>query len=205
MSERRLPVYGIKGVAARAGECPGLLASIVFGLYAPRATERARCAKTLRLVSERAAGLLAPYAGDLVVALESSGRKTRTEAVRALEALVEVVPEALVGCAGELAVSMHDPHSPHVRRGAFRALALLVGGLPDRAPVVWPWLDEALRVNHGDTAYPELLEAATGEALEVAPAEARRRLAELAALDSTDTRPEVRRLARRLLEYAEPV
>lgn len=191
-----------KSLARRAAEDSGLLASVAFGLYADTAVERAHAARTLRLVAARRPEALVPHAGDLIVSLDRRERRTRVDAVRALEALVAVVPEAIFDGAGDLAVSLHDPSSAFVRRGAFRALAMLVGECPDRAPVVWPWLDEALRVHHGDSAYPALLEAATGEALDVAPREARMRLARLAALDVADARPAVRRIAERLLELA---
>ena len=189
-----------KALAYRALHDPGCLAAVAFELYADTALERANAARILRFVSRKRPELLVPYAGDLLVALDRPERRTRLDAVRSLESLVCIVPEALAAGAGEVAVSLHDPNSARVRRGAFRVLATLVGECPDHAPVVWPWLDEALRVNHGDEAYPALLQAALGDALEVAPHEARVRLARLAALDVGDSRPAVRRIARRLLE-----
>lgn len=192
-----------KDLARRVDSEPGLLVPVAFDLYSGSMLARANAARIMRFVSRRSPGLLVPFAGDLVDALDSSSRRVRTDAMRALEAIASVVPEAVSEGAGEVAVSLHDPASAHVRRGAFRVLATLVGECPDHAPVVWPWLDEALRVHHGDTAYPALLEAATGEALEVAPREARARLALLARLDAEDSRPAVRRIAERLLQFVD--
>lgn len=187
-------------LASRAGEEPGLVLSFVWQLYDRDRLHRGEAARALRLVAERRPLAVIAYVPDLVDALDRPERLTRYEAVAALEALAAGVPEAAWLVTSAIGMALHDPVSARVRRVAIRALAAVAEAAAEGPALVWPLLEEALRVQHSEPEYPALLAGAVAvlERASAAQPRSRRRLRALAALDEHDPRASVRRLARRI-------
>ncbi len=100
---------------------------------------------------------LKDYPDALADALERPEAQTRWEILGALEKIVDtdarVVDRALDGTTAAL----HDEDSGVVRLAAFRLLATYGATTETRSEKVWPLLDEAIRVYHGDSEFPQML------------------------------------------------
>jgi len=144
-------------VAAAAATDPKLLGDVVDALAGEDRRSRQAAARTVHAVAIHEPALLKPYAGELADALHRPESQTRWEVLGAFEKLVPVdarlVDKALPGAEDAL----HDDESGVVRLAAFRLLTAYGATTPTRSDKVWPLIDEAIRVYHGDAEFPQML------------------------------------------------
>jgi len=101
---------------------------------------------------------VAPYASDLIVAMQKPESQTRWEA---LEALSHIVPslkpedyqETIVGAE----LSLDDEESGIARYKAFKFLCALGAYTPELSRMVWTSIDEAIQCYHGDPEFQDML------------------------------------------------
>jgi hypothetical protein len=120
-------------------------------------SQRVLAARSVHQVAIHEPALLKDHAEDMADALEKPEAQTRWEILGALEKMVpvdaRVVDKAFTGTTAAL----HDEDSGVVRLAAFRLLTAYGGTTETRSEKVWPLLDEAIRVYHGDSEFPQML------------------------------------------------
>ncbi len=154
------------------------LAGLVYALGEPERRDRSRAAGILHEVSLLDAGKLVRHVGDLIDALDRPELQTRWEILGSLEELVGVNARLIDKALDPATVSLHDAESGVVRVAAFKLLAAYGATTARRAEKVWPLLDDAVRIYHGDSEYPAMLgaivtlvEGAAPEAIQAAAAD----------------------------------
>lgn len=163
MTARKTSSLGIelrgdkKELASAALEDPNYLAGLVYALGEPDRHERALAAGILHEVSLVDPKALERYADDLIDALDRPEIQTRWEILGVLEELVGVNARLLDKAIGPATTSLHDDESGVVRVSAFKLLAAYGATTARRAERVWPLLDDATRIYHGDPEYPAML------------------------------------------------
>lgn len=144
-------------LALEATKDPKLLAEVIAALAGEDRRSRQVAARVAHTVSIHDPALLKPYAADLTDALYRPESQTRWEVLGTFEKLVAVdarlVDKALDGAEAAL----HDEESGVVRLAAFRLLAAYGATTPTRSERIWPLLDEAVRVYHGDPEFTSML------------------------------------------------
>lgn len=136
---------------------PKALATVVESLSGDDRRARQAAARVVHGVALHDPALLKQYAPELADALHRPESQTRWEMLGTFEKLVAVdarlVDKALDGAEAAL----HDEESGVVRLAAFRMLAAYGATTAKRSERVWPLLDEAVRVYHGDPEFPAML------------------------------------------------
>ncbi len=130
---------------------------LVKGLAEERKVQRAQAGKLVHELACQDPELLLDHFDDLIDALDRPEPQTRWEVLGALEEIAHrysrLLDKAVIPATG----SLHDPDSGVVRTAAFRFLATYGSTSKRRAEKVWPLLDEAIRIYHGDQEYPGML------------------------------------------------
>jgi hypothetical protein len=186
-----------RGLGARIGRDPLLLLSLVLDLYDPVPIVRSDAAASVRRTAVDLPASVLPYAGDVASALGCPERRTRWEALQALQALASHDARELVRLGEDVANTLYDSDSPAQRRLALAVLETLSRCSARAAALLWPLFDEALAFFRGEPEYPLVLASAVvfvewGVECDVEA------LLDLATADALDRRARVRVLAFRL-------
>ena len=146
-------------IAAGAMTRKRLRADVIKVLAGEGRSQRALAAHVVQLVSEQKPELVVEFAPQLTDALFRPEAQTRWRALAALEAITKVNAKAVDKTIPHAVTSLHDVDSGIVRLSAFRLLCEYGGTTNRRSETIWPYIDEALRVYHGDPEFPHMLTA----------------------------------------------
>lgn len=189
-------------VAARAAAQPAMLAAVMDALADSDRRRRQHASRVVHALAIHAPDTLRPCAEALADALERPESQTRWEILGALEKLVatdaRIIDKALSG----ITTSLHDVDSGVVRLAAFRVLCSYGATTARRSEKVWPLIDEAIRVYHGDPEFTNMLSGVTRLVSGAATDEVKLAAAERMTFDSEHTKGLVGRRAKRIVECA---
>jgi hypothetical protein len=141
-----------RAVAALCLDQPALLAEIAGALNEPDAALVGDCAEVLTKVAEQNAGLVAPYAEQLVPLLDHATTRVRWEAMHALALVAALQPRLIARLLPSLRDKLHHDRSTIVRDYAVEALSVYAGAGKAAAEKAFPLLKEALTVWDGKHA-----------------------------------------------------
>ncbi len=119
--------------------------------------KRICAARGIHALAIREPDLLKPFAAELADALDRPEAQTRWEILGALEKIVAADARVVDKSIKSTIAALHDVESGVVRLAAFRLLAAYGATTPTRSEKVWPYIDEAIRVYHGDPEFPAML------------------------------------------------
>jgi hypothetical protein len=119
--------------------------------------QRALAARVVHSIAVRKPELLKERGAELADALDRPEAQTRWEILGALEKMVAVDARVADKAIVPATTALHDAESGVVRLAAFRVLCAYGATTAKRAEKVWPLVDEALRVYHGDPEFPNML------------------------------------------------
>lgn len=152
------PLAGEKDeLAERAAGDAKFLARLVAGLADEKRSQRTLAARALHALAIKEPAALKPYGVELADALDRPEAQTRWEILGALEKVVSADARVIDKAIGGAVTALHDAESGVVRLAAFRLLAAYGATTPTRSEKVWPYIDEAIRVYHGDPEFPAML------------------------------------------------
>jgi len=146
-------------IAADAIARKRVCSAVIEVLACDNRSQRSLAAQVAQLVSVTKPDALIEYVADLTDALSRPEAQTRWRVLSALEALVDVDARVIDKAISPTVASLHDAESGVVRLAAFRLLCRYGTTTARRSEVVWPYIDEALRVYHGDAEFPSMLAA----------------------------------------------
>ncbi|MDH4140482.1 MAG: hypothetical protein OEV43_07915 [Coriobacteriia bacterium] len=191
-------------LAAKAAEDPVFLGEVLDALNGDNRSQRVLAARTVHALAIHAPETLRAHGNALSEALEKPEAQTRWEILGALEKIVavdaRVAEKALVSAAEEH--GLHDPDSGVVRLAAFRLLGAYGATTERRSEKIWPWMEEAVRVYHGDTEFPAMLVGVIRLVTGGASDRVKLAAAETMAFDAEHSKGLVGRRAKKIVECA---
>lgn len=144
-------------LAARAAEDEAFLGVVMHAVSGESRAHRVAAARTLHALAIKEPAALKPYGAELADALERPEAQTRWEILGTLEKVVSTDGRVADKALGPATTALHDAESGVVRLAAFRLLAAYGATTERRSERVWPLIDEAIRVYHGDPEFPAML------------------------------------------------
>ena len=189
-------------LAERAARDPKALAEVMEALSGADRRKRQQAARVVQSLASSDPNVLRPHADALADALERPESQTRWEILGALEKLVStdarIIDRALPG----ITTALHDSESGVVRLAAFRVLCAYGSTTAKRSERVWPLIDEAVRVYHGDPEFPAMLSSVVRLVSSGAADDVKRAAAERMELDAEHTKGLVGRRAKSIVQCA---
>ncbi|MDR1016813.1 MAG: hypothetical protein LBL67_05060 [Coriobacteriales bacterium] len=183
---------------------PQILAALVENLSLEKRRVRQFSAQTIDQVSQTEPQLLLPYAADLIDALMRPEAQTRWECLLALAHVVPLDPPACEGAVSICEDMIFEDRNATVRIAALRFMCAYGTTLPAHAKTVWPTIDEALQVFHGDIEYPDMLTAVLYFAKSKLPEPVRKALAERLEYDAENNRDRSGQLSAQIVNICRP-
>ena len=144
-------------VAARASTNKRIRAALIAELAGDTRANRIKAARAVHAVAIKAPEVLKEYGAELADALNRPEAQTRWEVLGALEKIVAVDARVADKAIEAAIAAVHDAESGVVRLAAFRLLAAYGATTARRSERVWPVIDEAVRVYHGDPEFAAML------------------------------------------------
>jgi hypothetical protein len=144
-------------VAAHAARNKKVLASLLHALSGENRSQRVAAARAIHSLAIHNPAVLKAYGAELADALDRPEAQTRWEILGALEKVVAVDARVADKAINPATTALHDAESGVVRLAAFRLLAAYGATTARRSEKVWPLIDEATRVYHGDPEFPAML------------------------------------------------
>ncbi len=127
------------------------LSAMVEDLSSHSRRKRQTAARVIKLLAERDAAKLVPFAEELIDALYRPEAQTRWEILDALTLLMPAAGDVDFDAAYDGAEdALFDELSATLRLSAFRFMAAWGAVTPARSTKVWPVIDEAIQCYHGD-------------------------------------------------------
>lgn len=163
---------------------------------------RQRSAGGIAVVSETAPEKLVPHAAKLADALYRPEAKTRWEVLEALTNIVAVDARSTDRAVAGAEASLYDEDSGPVRLAAFKFLAAHGETTENRADRVWPLLDEAIQCYHGDTEFTDMLTSLLSFAKGKGSKQVKQQLAERMEFDAVNSRGQLGRRAKQIVDAA---
>jgi hypothetical protein len=189
-------------LAAKAAKDPKVLAAVMEALAGADRRQRQHASRVVHALAIHDPDKLRPCADALADALERPESQTRWEILGALEKLVatdaRIIDKSLQG----ITTSLHDVDSGVVRLAAFRVMCSYGATTARRSERVWPLIDEAIRVYHGDAEFTAMLSGVTRLVSGAASDEVKFAAAERLEFDAEHTKGLVGRRAKRIVECA---
>ncbi len=204
MSKERAVVLGEdkKKVAKRAAEDPAYFAKVLGALNGEDRAQRVRAARAIHELALHTPEILRPCGTELAEALEKPEAQTRWEILGALEQMVAVDARVCDKAIAAATAALHDEGSGVVRLAAFRMLATYGATTSHRSDRVWPLLDEAIRVYHGDSEFGNMLSGVHRLVLGAASDEVKVAAADRLEFDSEHTKGIIGKRAKRIVACA---
>lgn len=143
--------------AELAAKSKPVLASVIEALSGADRRNRQHAARVVHSLAVHKPQALKPYGDALADALDRPESQTRWEILGALEKLVAVDARIIGRALPGITTALHDSESGVVRLAAFRVLTAYGATTAKRSERVWPLIDEAIRVYHGDPEFPAML------------------------------------------------
>lgn len=131
--------------------------SVFNALAGDDRAQRVMAARVVHALALSKPEVLKEYAAEMADALERPEAQTRWEVLAALECMVDVDARVCDKAIVPATTALHDAESGVVRLAAFRMLAAYGATTAHRSEKVWPLLDEAIRVYHGDPEFANML------------------------------------------------
>lgn len=147
----------VEEIAEMASGSEETLLLVVGSLSCDRRTQRTLAARVVRLLTESRPDLLRGHGPELADALLRPEAQTRWEVLAALEKMVAQDARVADRAIGATITSLHDAESGITRLAAFQLLCSYGATTAHRSEKVWPFIDEAVRVYHGDPEFPSML------------------------------------------------
>lgn len=130
----------------------------VFGALAGEdRTQRVLASRVVHALAVSKPEVLKEFGAEMADALDRPEAQTRWEILGALEKMVDVDARVCDKAIVPATTALHDADSGVVRLAAFRMLAAYGATTSHRSEKVWPLLDEAIRVYHGDPEFANML------------------------------------------------
>lgn len=164
--------------------------------------QRTLAARVVHALAIRKPEVLKERAAELADALDRPEAQTRWEILGALEKMVAVDARVVAKAVTPATSALHDAESGVVRLAAFRMLAAYGATTAKRAEKIWPLIDEAVRVYHGDPEFPNMLSGVVRFMQGAASDEIKWAVAERMAFDAEHSKGLIGRRARQIVECA---
>ena len=188
--------------AERAAKNKAVLKTVMDALSGPDRRSRQQAARVVHALAVQKPEALKVHADALADALERPESQTRWEILGALEKLVAVDARIIDRALPGITTALHDSESGVVRLAAFRVLSAYGSTTAKRSERVWPLIDEAIRVYHGDPEFPAMLSGVVRLVSGGASEEVKLAAAERMEFDSEHTKGLVGRRAKQIVECA---
>ena len=189
-------------VAARAARSKKVLAALLEALSGDNRTQRVAASRALHALAIKEPSVLKPYGAELADALDRPEAQTRWEILATLEKAIASDGRIADKAIAPATTALHDAESGVVRLAAFRLMAAYGASTARRSEKVWPLIDEAIRVYHGDPEFPAMLigviRLVSGEATD----EVRLAAAERMSFDAEHAKGLIGQRARRIVACA---
>lgn len=147
--KEKIAEAAIRGKRARA--------SVFHALAGDDRAQRTLAARVVHTIALKKPEVLVSYGAELADALDRPEAQTRWEVLGALEKMVAVDARAVDKAITSVTTALHDAESGVVRLAAFRLLCAYGATTAHRSEKIWPFIDEAVRVYHGDPEFPNML------------------------------------------------
>lgn len=144
-------------LAAKAAKSKKVMGVLLEALSGDSRTQRVAAARALHALAIKEPSALKTCGAELADALERPEAQTRWEILGTLEKVVAVDARVADKAIAPATTALHDAESGVVRLAAFRLLAAYGATTARRSEKVWPLIDEAIRVYHGDPEFPAML------------------------------------------------
>ncbi|MDP2181302.1 MAG: hypothetical protein Q8K99_01865 [Actinomycetota bacterium] len=144
-------------IATRAAGNEKFLGKVLEVLNGENRTQRVQAARAVHELAVHSPDTLRSHGQALADALEKPEAQTRWETLGALEKMVACDARVVDKAIGPATTALHDEESGVVRLAAFRLLSAYGATTAKRSEKVWPLIDEAIRVYHGDPEFPAML------------------------------------------------
>ena len=146
-----------EATAARAAVNKRSLATLIDGLSGDDRQLRIAAARAVHALAIAKPEALKGFGAELADALDRPEAQTRWEVLAALEKIVATDARVADKAIESAMAAVHDAESGVVRLAAFRLLTAYGATTARRSERVWPIVDEAIRVYHGDPEFLAML------------------------------------------------
>ena len=164
---------------------------------------RQEVAHKIATVAHADAGMVTPFVGSLMDALERPEAQTRWEVLDALTALVAEHAEEVAPAFEAAETALFDEDSAPVRLAGFVFLCRFGATSEERSDQVWPLLDEAIQCYHGDPEYRDMLVALLAFVQGAASAATKAALAERLKFDAENGASYVKSFSAQIIQACE--
>lgn len=164
---------------------------------------RQEVAHKIATVAHADAGMVTPFVGSLMDALERPEAQTRWEVLDALTALVDEHVEEVAPAFEAAETALFDEDSAPVRLAGFVFLCRFGATSEERSDQVWPLLDEAIQCYHGDPEYRDMLVALLAFVQGAASAATKAALAERLKFDAENGASYVKSFSAQIIQACE--
>jgi hypothetical protein len=185
--------------AARNKKIRGSLFDILAG---EDRSQRVLAARAVHAMAVHSPDVLKDHAEEMADALDKPEAQTRWEILGALEKMVAVDARVVDKALTPAQTALHDAESGVVRLAAFRMLSAYGATTERRSEKVWPLLDEAIRVYHGDPEFPQMLTGVIRLVSGNSADEVKLAAAETMSFDADHSKGLVGRRAKRIVDCA---
>jgi hypothetical protein len=149
-------------VAEQAIADPLVLRSLVSNLAGGERRLRQFSAGAIAVIAEQQPELLTQFIPQITDTLHRPEAQTRWESLETLARIVAFDPDAADEAVSGAEDSLYDEENGSARLGAVRFLAAYGAIDTKRSQKVWPYIDEAIQVYHGDPEFQDMLVAIIG-------------------------------------------
>ena len=164
---------------------------------------RQEVAHKIATVAHADAGMVTPFVGSLMDALERPEAQTRWEVLDALTALVDEHADEVAPAFEAAETALFDEDSAPVRLAGFVFLCRFGATSEERSDQVWPLLDEAIQCYHGDPEYRDMLVALLAFVQDAASAATKAALAERLKFDAENGASYVKSFSAQIIQACE--
>lgn len=164
--------------------------------------QRTLAARVVHSLAIRKPELLKERGAELADALDRPEAQTRWEILGSLEKMIAVDARVADKAILPATTALHDAESGVVRLAAFRLLCAYGATTATRSEKVWPLIDEALRVYHGDPEFTNMLSGVVRLMSGAATDEVKLAAAERMEFDAENNRGLIGRRARQIVACA---
>lgn len=166
-------------------------------------TQRSLAARVINELAIQKPEMLKERGAELADALDRPEAQTRWEILGALEKMVAIDARVVDKAIVPATTALHDAESGVVRLAAFRVLCAYGATTGKRSEKIWPLIDEALRVYHGDPEFANMLSGVVRlMSSESTPDELKHAAAERMEFDAEHTKGVLGRRARQIVASA---
>ena len=190
-------------VADQAINDPDILKLLVENLAGAERRLRQFSAGAIAVVSERQPQLLAVFIPQIADALHRPEAQTRWESLEALARIIALDPDAAGDAVSGAEASLYDEENGPARLGAVRFLAAYGAIDTKRSTRVWPYIDEAIQVYHGDPEFQDMLVAVIAFASGKVAKPVREALVARMRFDAENAKGPLQRRAEQIIQLAE--